>query len=68
MIGKVVDAGTSATSMGEPDSEVIIHAAPTDWINPPKLDARLANHTARKMGMAKGDGAGGESASDTKNA
>ena len=68
MIGKVVDAGTSATSMGEPDSDVIIHAAPTDWISPPKFDARLANHTARKMGMAKGVGAGGESASDTENA
>jgi hypothetical protein len=26
---------------------VIIHAAPTAWINPPKLEARLANQILR---------------------
>ena len=66
MIGSVVDAGTSATSTGEADSEVIIQAAPTDWISPPKLDARLAIQIARKMGMAKGEEGWGDSALDTK--
>lgn len=66
MIGRVVDAWTSAIIWGEPESEVIIHAAPTDWIRPPKFDARLANHIARKIGIEKGDWAWGESASDTK--
>jgi hypothetical protein len=51
--------------MGDADSDVIIHAAPTDWISPPKFDARLAVQIARKMGMDSGDGALGESASDT---
>ena len=66
MIGSVVDAGTSATSTGEADSEVIIQAAPTDWISPPKLDARLAIQIARKMGMAKGEDGWGDSVSGTK--
>ncbi|BBF71112.1 hypothetical protein SBA_ch1_33120 [Sphingomonas bisphenolicum] len=56
MIGKVVAAGTSAISCGEADSEVIIQAAPTDWIRPPKFDARLAVQIARKMGMESGEG------------
>jgi hypothetical protein len=56
MTGKVVAAGTSAISKGEAESEVIIHAAATDWINPPKLEARLAIQMARKMGTEKGDG------------
>jgi len=34
---------------------VISQAAPTDWISPPKLEARLATHTARKIGCRKGD-------------
>ncbi|MDR7155344.1 hypothetical protein J2W40_002171 [Sphingobium xenophagum] len=57
MIGSVVAAGTNAISIGEADSEIIIHAAPTDWISPPKFDARLAIQIARKVGMEKGDGA-----------
>ncbi|EQB31429.1 hypothetical protein M529_14875 [Sphingobium ummariense RL-3] len=61
MIGRVVAAGTSAISTGEAPSDVIIQAAPTDWISPPKLDARLASQIARKIGMEKGDGAVGES-------
>ncbi|WP_262982716.1 hypothetical protein [Sphingobium sp. SCG-1] len=35
--------------------DVIIHDAPTDWINPPRLDATLAIHTARKIGMLNAD-------------
>jgi hypothetical protein len=35
--------------------DVISQAAPTDWISPPKLEARLASHTARKMRCRKGD-------------
>jgi hypothetical protein len=59
MIGKVVDACTSATIAGEGASAVIIHDAPTDWISPPKLDAMLASHTARKIGTRSGEvGAG----------
>src|SRR5690606_15733904 len=65
MIGSVVAAGTSATIIEEPESEVIIHAAPTDWMRPPKFEERLASQMARKMGMERGDGAVGESASDT---
>ena len=65
MIGSVVAAGTSAISIGDADSEIIIQAAPTDWISPPKLDARLAIQMARKVGTEKGDGAGGDSAGDT---
>ncbi len=34
-------------------------------MRPPKFDERLASQTARKMGMERGDGALGESASDT---
>jgi hypothetical protein len=40
-------------------SEVIIHDAPTDWISPPKFDARLAIQTARNIGSAKGELGGG---------
>src|SRR5689334_9889673 len=42
MIGKVVDACTRATMLGEGASEVISHEAPTASINPPKLEIRLA--------------------------
>jgi len=42
MIGKEVEACTSAIMFSELESEVIIHAAPTAWINPPKFEARLA--------------------------
>src|SRR3546814_8330098 len=44
MIGSVTDAWTSATSSALP-IEVIIHEAPTDWIRPPKLEARLEIQT-----------------------
>lgn len=42
MIGKEVEACTSAIMFSELESDVIIHAAPTAWINPPKFEARLA--------------------------
>lgn len=64
-MGSVTDAGTSAISWGEPDSEVMSQAAPTDWISPPKFEARLANQTALKMGVENGDGGLVESASVT---
>lgn len=34
---------------------VIIHAAPTVWISEPRLEARLANQTARKVGLRNGE-------------
>jgi hypothetical protein len=39
--------------------EVISQAAPTDSIKLPKLDARLASQTARKIGCQKGESADG---------
>ena len=65
MIGSVVAAGTRAIIWGEADNEVIIHCAPTDWISPPKLEARLAHQIARKIGIDKGEGAWEGSDSDT---
>jgi hypothetical protein len=56
MIGREFDACTSETSCGEADSDVIIHAAPTVWIKPPKLDPMLASQMERKMGILKGCG------------
>ncbi|MFC1458637.1 hypothetical protein ACETIH_18410 [Microvirga arabica] len=34
--------------------DVISQAAPTYWISPPKLEARLAIHTAKKMRCRNG--------------
>jgi hypothetical protein len=65
MIGRVVAAGTSAIIWGDADSEVIIHWAPTDWIRPPKFEARLAHQIARKIGMDSGEGAWEGADSDT---
>ena len=50
MMGRVTEACTSATIPADP-IEVIIQDAPTDWIRPPKFDARLAIQTARKIGL-----------------
>ena len=47
MIGREVDACTSAIMFSEDDSAVIIQAAPTAWISPPKFEAMLANHIVR---------------------
>src|SRR5690606_10298709 len=60
MIGRVIDACTRATICAEA-MEVIIHAAPTDWIRPPKLVTRLVIHTARKIGCRSGARAEGRS-------
>src|SRR5690606_1336127 len=54
MIGSVTEAWTNATISVLP-IEVIIQEAPTDWISPPKFDARLAIHTARKIGLFSGE-------------
>jgi hypothetical protein len=35
--------------------EVINHDAPTDWIKPPTLELKLANHTFRNTGKRNGD-------------
>jgi hypothetical protein len=45
----VVDACTRAIMSAEVPREVISQAAPTDSIKLPKFEARLANHTARKI-------------------
>src|SRR3546814_15964075 len=58
MIGSVTDAWTSATSSALP-IEVIIDEAPTDWIRPPKLEARLGIQTARNSGLVSGAKNGG---------
>src|SRR5215218_2501006 len=55
MIGSVVEACTRAMRSADAPMDVISQAAPTDWISPPKLEARLAIQTARKIGCRKGD-------------
>ncbi|WP_235536259.1 MULTISPECIES: hypothetical protein [unclassified Sphingomonas] len=55
MKGSTVDAWTSATIFGDDVSDVIIQAAPTDWIIAPKLETSEAIQTARKMGTSNGD-------------
>ena len=37
-----------------PEMIVISQAAPTAWIRPPKLEAKLANQIARKVGLRSG--------------
>ncbi|MNU62484.1 hypothetical protein D3C71_517120 [compost metagenome] len=53
MIGRVIEAWTRATIWAEA-MEDIIQAAPTDWIRPPKLVARLVIQTARNTGWFSG--------------
>jgi hypothetical protein len=67
MIGKVTEAWTSATIPAEL-IEVIIHEAPTDWIRPPKFDARLAIQTARKIGLFSEANSEGFEASEPESA
>src|SRR5690349_1643846 len=57
MTGSVVEACTRATRSADPVIDVISQAAPTDWMRLPRLDARLASHTARKIGWLKGTSA-----------
>jgi hypothetical protein len=47
MMGSAVEVCTSATMSPEAVIMVIIHAAPTAWIRPPKLEAMLANQIVR---------------------
>jgi hypothetical protein len=54
MIGRVFEVCTSATRSADPASAVMSHAAPTDWMSPPKLEDRLASHTARKIPCSSG--------------
>ncbi len=54
MTGSVFEACTSAIRSGEPEMVVISQAAATAWISPPKLEASVANQTARKIGWANG--------------
>ena len=63
-LSNFVEAWTIATSCGELDSEAIVHDALTPWIRLPKLDAKLAIHTARKIGKLSGDGGIGGSGAD----
>jgi hypothetical protein len=63
MMGKAVEDCTSATMFSELEIAVIIQAAPTAWIKPPKLEAMLAIQMVRKVWWAKG--ARGETRSGT---
>src|SRR5437016_5343142 len=49
MIGRVVEACTSATMSGDGASDVISHEAPTTWMRLPKFEMRLAVQIARKV-------------------
>ena len=54
MIGSVVEAWTSATMLSEAVIVVIIQAAPTAWISPPKFEASVAIQIARNVGCRSG--------------
>jgi hypothetical protein len=54
MSGNVAEAWTSATMLFESDMVVIIHAAATFWINPPRLDISVAIHSARNVEFLNG--------------
>src|SRR5690606_31711227 len=54
MTGSVVAACTKATISSEEDMVVIIQAAPTVWTRPPRLDAKVAVQSARKVACRKG--------------
>ena len=49
MMGRVVEAWTRETRSAEPARDVISQAAPTDWMSPPKFEAKFDSHTARKI-------------------
>src|ERR1700741_3598970 len=53
-MGSAVAVCTSATMCGELASSVIIQEAPVDWIRLPKLDTRLAVHSAANSGWRSG--------------
>jgi hypothetical protein len=48
-MGRVVEAWTRETRSAEPARDVISQAAPTDWMSPPKFEAKFDSHTARKI-------------------
>lgn len=54
MIGRAVEACTSATIPTEFEMVVIIQAAPTDWISEPKFEERLAIQIVRKVSFLNG--------------
>jgi hypothetical protein len=49
MMGKVVEAWTSATMSAEGAIDVIIQEAPTAWMRLPKFEIRLAVQISAKM-------------------
>src|SRR3546814_20467710 len=57
IIGNVAEVCTSETISALPVSAVIIQAAATVWISPPKFDAMLENQKRRKIGMRSGSNA-----------
>jgi hypothetical protein len=65
----VTDACTSATMSADCAIDVIIHAAPTDWINAPRFEIALAIQIPRNMGIRSGDSASaGKESLDTAGA
>src|SRR5690606_825791 len=54
-IGSVIAACPRVTICGDAPRSTIIQAAPTPWIMPPKLDARVAIHTERKIRYRNGE-------------
>src|SRR5437764_8320948 len=52
-MGNVLDAWIRVLRSGEIDSSVIVHDAPTEFIQYPKSDARFASHSARKRRLSK---------------
>lgn len=54
MIGSAFDACTSAISVAESVSCVIIQAAPTDCTSPPKFEISVADHSRRKSAWRNG--------------
>jgi hypothetical protein len=59
MTGSVMEACTSATMPASVAIDVIIQAAPTDWINPPRLEIELAIQMDRNTGKRIGASADG---------
>src|SRR5436309_8194029 len=54
MIGSIKAVCTSATLSADDAICVIAHAAPTPWINSPRLDSRLASQIRRNTECFKG--------------
>ena len=54
MIGSVTDPCTSATMLSDVVIDVIIQAAPTAWISPPKFEPSVAIQIARNVEFLSG--------------